>query len=91
MSIVLTSDGYLLFMLCSLGFDYCQRDHSAIHRRGWAGWLSERRLGFEFLRQEEENATADGCGCGGFELKIVGNGQWEKFVAFRSSQMNELM
>ena len=25
-----------------------------IHRRGWSGWLKERRIGYEFLRQESK-------------------------------------
>jgi len=49
------------------------RDHSVVQRRGWRGWLTERRIGYEFAKE----AT-------GFELEVLpGASQWEVFCAHR--------
>ena len=56
------------------------RDHSSIEKRGFGGWLRERRLGYAFR-------PGGGDGEGSFELEVLpGRSQWEQFSRQRKSE-----
>ena len=67
------------------------RDHSAVQRRGWSGWLEERRLGYcfapktELAHREDEEEAEEGPSL--LELVILpGRGcQWHKFLEQQES------
>ena len=52
------------------------RDHTVVQRRGWAGWLNERRIGYSFVAPQAKG--------GDWALDVGEQEQWEAFCRDRT-------